>query len=67
VTASDEVWREMLRANPGMREKLLKDHTADDSGRCPQCPAGGAGSGRKKAPCNVYLAVVNAGRGKLKP
>lgn len=44
----------------GSAKKLLKEHAADPSGRCPKCAGGGDSSGRVKAPCSLYLAAEAA-------
>ena len=39
---------------------LLARHAAGEDGRCPECSAGGTGSGHVVGPCNVYLAAKAA-------
>ncbi|MGI5128922.1 hypothetical protein ACQEVB_19110 [Pseudonocardia sp. CA-107938] len=47
----------LIAGNPGMAERLARDHADDGTGRCRVC-SGGAQSGRYVWPCSLYRAAI---------
>jgi hypothetical protein len=49
----------LIAGQPGMADRLMREHADDGSGRCTVC-SGGAQSGRYLWPCSIYRAAINA-------
>jgi hypothetical protein len=56
VTANESPLTELIRGQ-GNAVQLLAQHAATADGRCRSCSAGGDGSGKVRAPCNIWLAA----------
>lgn len=49
----------LIQSQPGMAERLLAEHTDDESGHCRSCSNGGQ-TGHYRWPCTIYRCAARS-------